>query len=77
MVLLLGVEPSRLGLQPSALTAYELQKHIMALTSALPTSFILVRQSSTRGLWGFISPTTELMLQFKGNDAVPLPLCMA
>jgi hypothetical protein len=38
----------------------------MAFTSALPTSFVLVRQSSTRGLWGFISPTTELMLQFKG-----------
>ena len=45
----------------------------MALTSALPTSLKFVKQSTTRGLWGFVLPTMELMLQFKGSDAVPLP----
>ena len=39
----------------------------MALTSALPTSLTkFVKQSFTRGLWGFVLPTMELMLQFKG-----------
>ena len=46
----------------------------LAFTSALPPSFVLVNKYIAFVLQASCLPTMELMLQFKGVFAVPLPM---